>query len=1213
MNLKLWHLGLFAATIILIVLLLLPNAKEKGVLLARSGKVEKAEEKLLPIINDDPGNLQVVEELAKGYDMAGKPDKSVSLYENYLKKDPYNQQIISKLAESYIADFKFKKAFELLERDKQKNYKELITLAVKMGDLDKAVEYSKEEFAVINDKEERMKLLKDIEKYQQWQLNYKGVGQAREEIAKENDNLENNLEALDFFVWKKNKKKMKYYARKVEAFKDLPLDAERKLRSIWITLRDGKRAVAAAAKVVAFPEADYQDWSDYLTLLSWTGNTRKALVVVEKLIKKYPREQELYLQGLALAEKLGEKKKRAELLVQYYDYNHDLGLLLEAGDIYLSLGDEKKAVGLFKTVLDSKDKGKFQDLTIEEKLKLAELFIKTENKEGKVLLSQVLKRLLGKDLRDLTSNDFWVALDYARKVKNKKLAARLYENFYRLNGDLQMLRDARDLYVEVDDIKRAVEINEKLLAKYELSDSEGFGLLGQYEKLGEKQKAAKLAQKLYAKILSGEIKEDDPYWLALDYATATKNKLMKARILDKFYQLNKDPGLLREAAGIYTAAGQDKKALQDYEVLLASDFAESYDKEELLRLYGKIGDDKKVKELAYRFYLEAMAVKALDKVGDLYYTLVSVLPEVGYQSASVKLIKKYAEAGDIEAKIQLAEYYQDSQKIAEAKKELIEIVSNKSIAEDLRSQALVQLAYLYTEEFYTDKADQLAVAEQGRRYILKAVQVLEESLKNATAANMDNIKASIDNFRLVLLRENLLKKNFMAADVILKSLYNPDSGVYLGIASAYFDSGQEKKAKKYLVEVVDTSKFGVNEFSLLGYLYASFKEFDKSLVAYKKAESISQGLDKDVMLGLAQVYGQTGKVDQQYKIVDFYTTFGKTEVSDWLAAANARAEHNDNKGEFIILTDGVQVHRKSAVLLSRLISKLVGYGERKKALVLAKTLRGLKVRKNVDELFTVGYALLDVGQVREAGRMFLAARDIDAQAPQAYLALARYYTAVYLYPQAQKAYMAYLKKNKNDAAVWYELAVLKRAAGFRGGRYAFLKANSILAQKKETAADFSLASSIAFYLNKRDDALRYGRYATVLDPNSAEYKLDLAELYNSFGQPEFALENTAQVKNDDNLVARREGLKAGAYILSRKFKKGIDSLKKVIARRPDDSAAVEAMGYSELELGEWVEAADSLKVAEIKSNNEEERLMVNYQHRGDAKVFDRIDLPDLEE
>ena len=83
--------------------------------------------------------------------------------------------------------------------------------------------------------------------------------------------------------------------------------------------------------------------------------------------------------------------------------------------------------------------------------------------------------------------------------------------------------------------------------------------------------------------------------------------------------------------------------------------------------------------------------------------------------------------------------------------------------------------------------------------------------------------------------------------------------------------------------------------------------------------------------------------------------------------------------------------------------------------------------------------------------------------------------------------------------------------------------------------------------------------------------------------------------------------------MSRRFIEGISDLKKVLAVRPDDSASQLAKGYSEVEIGKWIEGAADLSTGKNLSDAEYEKQNLKYQHRATRQIFDNVKLPDLEE
>ncbi len=1215
MNLKIWHLLVFASVIILVVVLFLPNKREEGILLARSGKVEKAAKILDPIIVENPRDIKVIEELAAGYESQNDLGAAASLYAEYFKNGGDDPKIRRRLVALYVANFEYLKALALLDADMEHNLPQLIDLSVKTGDLAGAVKYSRELLARTESKEEQVKLLESIMTYENWQLNIKGVGDALEELAQKDNTLENNFQALEFYVWKHNNNKMRYFAEHVAGFNGLTLEQLRVLRTVWIRLKDAGNALKTAEIITSNKEAEYSDWADYMTLLEWTGAKDTLRQTVAELLKKYPDNVELYRRELNLLPDTDRSLARAKMEEKLYKLTGENAALIAALQIYSENKAEAEAKRIYESLLKDKDFLQEAQKNPGKQLLLAEAYWAAGNKDKSLEVFSGLYEHIIKN-SDLTQDELVQAAAFAREHNLKEREANIYLRIFDITAEVQYLRDARDIFADLKLDDQLIAADKKLLKITGLEPFEQLSLVQAYVRKGMSEEAALTAAGLYKQVLTAELStlDDNAFWSALDAASLLKNNAERAKILQRFYGINSDPELLRESAELQKSAGNYAAALADYQLLQKNDQLNDFDISQLLDLYRKLGDMKEVESLAVTVMNKALAATDIDKERDQFYLLQEILPVIGRKDLRLKLLQKYAAAGDIESEIMLAEMDRDSKQLAAAREKLEKIISAPGIAQADKLRAEILLSDIISLEFFAASGKKrTGIAVENYRFVSSLITELQEDLNKLDSAASEQQKQEIDGLLRTLIQFAFEKKDYIAVDKLIGAMYERTPGVYLELAGLYLNAGEKDSALRYFAKIKNTDGFTVEQFAQLGLLYADFGNYEKALQFYNVADKKTKGLDKDVRLGMATVYGRMGEALKQYEIVDFYTTFGNATAEDWLRAADARQEHDDLVGEYNILYQGVEKKSDSALLLARLVSSLVELGKNKVAITYAEKLQGLKVRKDERELLGVGYGLLAVGQVREAGRLFTAACKNEDAGPEAELALARYLAACFQYPQAHRVYLDYLRNNGKDGRVWYEFAVLKSEAGFVGSREAFIRARDLLASGEQTAAELSLISSIDTYLNRRDQALRQAVAAVKLEPDNARNTLALAELYNSSNYPEYGRKTALTVVPDEFNSSRRDGAIAEAELLSRRFKEGLKELQAVLEAREDDSAAWLAKGYNEFEIGRWLEGAQDLYHGSSLTSRDFSRD-IKLSREGSAAVdLDNIRLPELED
>ena len=177
-------------------------------------------------------------------------------------------------------------------------------------------------------------------------------------------------------------------------------------------------------------------------------------------------------------------------------------------------------------------------------------------------------------------------------------------------------------------------------------------------------------------------------------------------------------------------------------------------------------------------------------------------------------------------------------------------------------------------------------------------------------------------------------------------------------------------------------------------------------------------------------------------------------------------------------------------------------------------------------------------------------------------------------------YRQYLQKEKNDPAVWFELAQLRREMGTWGSREAALKARSYL--KFTSADDWTLESGIASFLGENKRALFASKRALSLQSNIPARYVDTAGLYNQLEQPQFTLRTTHDGLNINPASTDLRRQTATANIQQRHFIKGVEELKQLLREESNPQTIAEIKSeaaYAQAETGNWKEAAENFKQA----------------------------------
>lgn len=676
-------------------------------------------------------------------------------------------------------------------------------------------------------------------------------------------------------------------------------------------------------------------------------------------------------------------------------------------------------------------------------------------------------------------------------------------------------------------------------------------------------------------------------WQGMNLALAAKDTQKAAEFQKRLAALTENPDMLRAAATNYALAGDTGAAENVLLRLLDSPQGQTQDLLQLARLYLDSDRSGLAQEKGTELYRRLFAQEPGDITYDTLAGALDMFERLGRKDESGQLLQKLSGGGNDEARLLLSYYFGGAGQIAQALEQLADIAPDAP--GDLRRRAAVQEAYLRSALAYDPKLrkQQTANIHAAKEAIARAFVLAGEFPPAGDAAAA---RAEEESLRGMLADFLLVEGDLDGARDIIAALPEPGRERIIELAARLAEKGRKAEAGEWLERAGGTEGLEPLQLSRLAYTRLLLGDKQGALEAYLLADRNSGGKEKEIRLGLAQAYGELGRRGKQYAILDHYLRLPEAEDVDWLRAAYARGAAGEYAAELALLQEGRGKLPESPVLLARVVSVLATLGEADEARTEALALSGMRLRKEPEALLTVAYALLAVEQIKEARRILIAAAKLEGDNPQITLARARCEAADREPERALALYREYLAQEEDDAAAWFELALLRRQTGGYGAEDAARMSRSILSRSEIDADGLALSSAVADSIGQRRQALDYAATAAQMQPQLTSRRLNLAALYNTYGQPARAQSIVGEILAEHpgataTLAAKTESARSLSQL--RRPAQSIRTLREIIEARPAEPAPRAELAYALADSGNWRQAAGQFRMAEILTTNSE--------------------------
>lgn len=948
----------------------------------------------------------------------------------------------------------------------------------------------------------------------------------------------------------------------VIAFMILPPEREEGI----LLARSGKVA-EAEAKLRAGIMRDPGDQLAVLELAEAymrSGKKDIAFKMLSDFLKRNPRDKKVRMRLVLIFESSFEYQKAISLLTyKPVDNRHKLA------DLYIKTGELDKAVTALKSGV------KFDNKEIDTWRHIAQL----EQWQLKINgVAVALEKVVAlepstKNLQELLNLYFWLG-------NHKKM--RQYATELNKSDDLELndIRLLRTVWINLRALDNALDSARLAVDESDADASDWIDLSMISSWSGDYDEAIRYA----AEGIEEFPDSIELHWLCANFATAAGKPLLAAEYTYKIGLLENNKETIRNAGDAFAFNKDFTRAIQIFTELNKVD-PKGKDLKDLLRLtelYIEINDLKKAKRFA------ASALKEIQNTPSTSSKLIArasvIFDDLKDSDTQTALIEILASRGDPAAKIQLALIYSNREEYAKAL-EVIKGVNGRNEEERFRISLIKSLSYtdtVYTIENPATLTERRLVAIASlQRFFSLSKKLPAESPLNNTAKDYEWLRGSLVNFLLA-------EKEFEEAEIELALLKNPEASTILNIAVNFAENKNFSKTKYWLNKLPESRKdFTAGDYAVLGQAYLLLEETDQALENYEKANRLSGGNDKNILLALAEAYGKDNRFDKKTAILKKLAYQKGATAEEWLYYVDASAESgNDLRANTILLTEGTARFHKSAIMRARLVSLYAAIGEEKLAKITAAGLNNMQVKKDIPSLITVAYALMDVRLYKDAATVIEHAKSIDWHNSEVILVEARYSVNIEEYADAVVLYKKYLMQERDDATVWFELAQSKKSSGITGSREDALTAKKLLDIKDgETVL---LASYIELFLGNKKEAISFAKNAFNLQPEMNTRPLLLSSLYNSSNMPERSLPYTMQVL--DRTSSDKQALLEGAdsTLQLRSHQKGIDFYRKYFKANGKEPSALAGMSFTQAEIGEWQEAITNFQTATYAQENKGE-------------------------
>lgn len=262
-------------------------------------------------------------------------------------------------------------------------------------------------------------------------------------------------------------------------------------------------------------------------------------------------------------------------------------------------------------------------------------------------------------------------------------------------------------------------------------------------------------------------------------------------------------------------------------------------------------------------------------------------------------------------------------------------------------------------------------------------------------------------------------------------------------------------------------------------------------------------------------------------------------------------------------------------------------------------------RKSKEELLAEGIRQLDGSNPGGAVVLFKSALEKDENFLEARFQLARSYSALGKYEQAEKEFQKVLKQNPARDEILIELAKIYNAT--KRGDQAFALGERYVAKHPGSVEGLEVLGIASAVAGRYDHAERYLLQALAVDGSRAATRLELAGVYAAAGKEAVAKQVLEELVQASPRESRAYHMLAAIEKKGGNSDRALEIYRRAVAANPSDTLAAYRMGMIFLEKGD-LKSADSTADGLIKNypkRADGHRLkgLVYYQRRQYAEAI----------
>jgi tetratricopeptide (TPR) repeat protein len=386
----------------------------------------------------------------------------------------------------------------------------------------------------------------------------------------------------------------------------------------------------------------------------------------------------------------------------------------------------------------------------------------------------------------------------------------------------------------------------------------------------------------------------------------------------------------------------------------------------------------------------------------------------------------------------------------------------------------------------------------------------------------------------------------------------------VNLAARFVEKGSPDRARQALALLPPLADLKPATLLAVGSIRQQLDEQKEAVEAYRMAVQKDPDYDEAVV-GLADAYGQIGRFDKQYALMERRARSGGPE--EWLDAADRHLWHDDYEGEADVLTEALDEFPRSPKLLARGVQSFGELAQYEKALKLYDRLQQMGRGGDAGTLAVVAEAMVKAGRLEEAERTYEQALQKDPLNRQALLGLGDLRAGKQHYRAAAGLYESYLKEKPEAGWVWFRLGEVTYEAG-GDGKPAHERALALVPLTDEPA---TLAMHARVHARQKEWESAIGLYerALTVGRSDADLACDFVDVLFSAGRTERAerlLMATANRHPQSTRVWRQQ---AALMMRHARYAEAATILRKLHRRRPQDIGVESDLAFAERLSGRW--------------------------------------------